>query len=372
MNKLNVMHVTYDMRIGGTEMVIRSIIEGSNRDSDLNMSIFCIEEPIGPWGVDLLESGIPIYSCNRREGFDTHLIKQIRTQVKKLNIDVLHCHQYTPWVYGVFATIGLKTKVIFTEHGRFYPDISSWKRKFVNPILSYFTAAITSISDATKQALVEYEFLNANKISVIHNGIKGIEKSDTASDELRAQYHISSDTFIVGTIARMDPIKNHLLMIRAVSLCIEAGIKIHFVLVGDGETRAEIEQEISNLQLQKHVTLSGYQKDPSRFFNLFDLFLLTSFSEGMSMTLLEAMSIGLPCVVTDVGGNAEVVSHNQTGRVIASNNVEQLAEQLKDLQQSPEKLNSMSVASLCRFEEAFTQSIMNANYKDCYRAITSR
>ena len=95
-------------------------------------------------------------------GFDTSLIAAIRRHIKTNNIDIIHCHQYTPWVYGVLAAFGTKTKVVFTEHGRFYPDTSSRKRKLLNPLLHKLTTATTAISSATKQALVEFENIKEN------------------------------------------------------------------------------------------------------------------------------------------------------------------------------------------------------------------
>jgi hypothetical protein len=122
MSNKKILHVTYDM------------------------SIFCIEQPIGPWGKEVEEHGISIYIQNRKEGFDISLIGAIRKILKKEKIDVIHCRQYTPWVYGVISAIGLHTKVRFTEYGRFYPESSSWKRRIVNLILSAFTESITAIS----------------------------------------------------------------------------------------------------------------------------------------------------------------------------------------------------------------------------------
>ena len=144
------------MRIGGTEMVIKNLIEGSD-SAIFDMSIFCIETPIGPWGIEMQNAGLPVKATKRKPGFDTSLILAIRTHLKHNKIDLIHCHQYTPWVYGVLAAFGTRTKVIFTEHGRFHPDSSSWKRKLINPWLCRITTRITAISKATKQSLVDFK-----------------------------------------------------------------------------------------------------------------------------------------------------------------------------------------------------------------------
>ena len=163
----------------------------------------------------LSKKGYQIDSVSRKKGFDVKLVFEIRKYIIRHKIDVLHCHQYTPWVYGVLASILTGTKVIFTEHGRFYPDRSSWKRKYINPFLVKLTDHITSISKATKQALVDYEYIPDSKIDVIYNGIAELEGNITVTQQLRKKLSISEETLILGTIARLDPIKNHHLLISS-------------------------------------------------------------------------------------------------------------------------------------------------------------
>ena len=93
-----VLHITFDMHIGGTEQVIKNLVEGSDKTL-FEMSIFCLEQPIGPFGEMLLKQGINIQGVQRKQGFDISLIKAIRQHVIMHQIDVLHCHQYTPWVF---------------------------------------------------------------------------------------------------------------------------------------------------------------------------------------------------------------------------------------------------------------------------------
>ena len=207
--KTNLLHITFDMHIGGTEQVITNLVEFS--DSSLfNISILCLESPIGSFGEKLQRAGYRIDSIVRREGFDYGLILKIRRYLIRNKINIVHCHQYTPWVYGVLASVLTGIKVIFTEHGRFYPDSSSLKRKIINPFLVKLTDNITSISKATKQALIEYEYIPASKIEVIYNGIAGFENNIERLDELRKKHAIPNGARILGTIARLDPIKNHI------------------------------------------------------------------------------------------------------------------------------------------------------------------
>ena len=113
-----VLHLTYDMGIGGTEQVINQLVRGMDA-AQVCHRICVIEGSVGAIGQALQQQGIGIDVLQRQPGFDWRLIKAIRALIKQHQIDIVHCHQYTPWVYGWFAAIGTQAKVIFTEHGRF-------------------------------------------------------------------------------------------------------------------------------------------------------------------------------------------------------------------------------------------------------------
>lgn len=366
-----VMHVTYDMRIGGTEMVIKNLIEGfANRSAE--MSIFCIESPLGPWGEMLKENGIMITTHPRQPGFDKALIGAIRAHIRSHEIDIIHCHQYTPWIYGVIAAAGLKTKVIFTEHGRFYPDFGTWKRKLVNPVLQRFTDSMTAISAATKQALITHENLSRKCISVIYNGIEALPPADQQSlGHLREQLNIAPDTLVLGTIARFDPIKNHLMMLSAFNDCLNKGLQAVLIIVGDGEMRPAIEQRIAELGIADSVRLTGYQPQPAQYLCLMDIFLLSSFSEGTSMTLLEAMSVGKPCVVTDAGGNKEVIANDENGLVVDNDDQAAFTQAIMAIANDEQQYQRFSIDAKNRFSARFSVKAMCDAFDTIYQRLAS-
>ncbi|MFB1037063.1 MAG: glycosyltransferase [Sinobacterium sp.] len=362
LNKVKVLHITYDMRIGGTEMVIKNLIKGINHEL-FDMSIYCIEEPIGPWGRDLESNGIQITAQARQPGFDNSLIFAIRKHIKNNKIDVLHCHQYTPWVYGVLAAFGTKTKVIFTEHGRFYPDSSSWKRKLINPWLCRITDHITAISKATKQALVEFENIPENRINIVYNGILPPKVDPLKTSELRKELKIPQDTIVLGTIARFDPIKNHRMMLEAFALVLKDHPNTVLIIVGDGEEHDNILKLIKLLDIKDKVILPGYEPQPQHYLALMDVFLLSSLSEGTSMTLLEAMALGKPCVVTDAGGNKEIISHHQNGVVTANNDAQMFAEGVKKLLADSVTREFYGNNSSMRYSEYFSVDSMTSHFQ---------
>jgi glycosyltransferase involved in cell wall biosynthesis len=316
--------------------------------------------------VDLQNSGIQITSKARQPGFDTSLIKAIRQHIKNNKIDIIHCHQYTPWVYGVLAAFGTKTKVIFTEHGRFYPDSSSWKRKLINPLLSKITDFITAISKATKQALVEYENLEQSNIEVVYNGIFAVNVDANKRDKLAIELGLKKDVLCLGTIARLDPIKNHTMMLKAFKCAVDTGLNCQLLIVGDGEQMPVLLKLIDSLNMKERVILTGYQPQPQNHLALMDIFLLPSLSEGTSMTLLEAMSIGKPCIVTHAGGNPEIVLDQVTGLVTPNDDEAAYAQAIVKLADNTKLQTQFSHAAKLRFEQQFSIPNMAQAYQSIY------
>lgn len=366
--KTKILHLTYHMGIGGTEQVISQLVQNANH-TEFDNSILCIEGEVGAIGMALQESGVVFHTLNRTPGFDFKLIKSIRALLANNHIDIIHCHQYTPYVYGVLAALGTHTKVIFTEHGRFHPDRYSWKRRAVNPVLGLNTAAITAISQATKDALAHYEWFNRKSIEVIYNGIKARNTADVKNtiETTNHEWNLTNQHLVFGTITRFDTIKNLPMMIRAFAKVYQTHKHTRLLLVGDGDERADIEALVHELKLNDAVIFTGFQTDTAKFMARIDVYVLSSFSEGTSMTLLEAMSLEKCCVVTRVGGNVEIIQHESNGLIVESDNTEQLADTFLRLVPDTEIRHQLGATAKSTFEAKFNQTQMIERFARIYR-----
>lgn len=366
--KLRILHVTFNMDIGGAEQVIKQLVQNANK-TQYDMSVLCLENNIGPLGKQLLEQGIEVVALNRKPGFDVRLIRSLRAYIQNYPFDILHCHQYTPYVYGMFASLFTDVEVIFTEHGRFHPDRSTWKRKMLNPLLSLNTAAITSISQATKEALVNYENFPRRRIEVIYNGIEDSAGKKYNPEILKKDLGIKSNDIVLGTISRLDSIKNITMMISAFQRVLTKFPNSKLLIVGDGPERRALEDQVKTLGIAEQAVFTGYQLDPQRYLNIMELFLLSSFSEGTSMTLLEAMSYAKPVVVTNVGGNPEIVKNGETGVLVASDDHIAFSDVILRLLNDGSLMMEMGVNARKRFESIFTVEKMIKSYSLLYRRI---
>lgn len=362
---INIMHLTFDMGIGGTEQVIRQLILGTDKDK-FKQQICCIEGEIGALGLQLQSAGVAVQALSRTPGFDWSLIKTLRQILRQANIDILHCHQYTPWVYGWAAALGTKTKVVFTEHGRFFPDRYRWKAWLVNKIMAATTYKITAISTATKTALEQYEFISGKRIQVIYNGIEAISAAEDAKQAVRTALGITADSRIIGTVARLDPIKNQAMMIKAFAQLAQKDAHLILLIVGDGPERHALVNLAEELKISSRVIFAGFQSPATNYMAIMDIFLLPSLSEGTSMTLLEAMSLGIPCIVSDVGGNAEVVLANKSGIVLTENSEQPLVTAVRYYLEHDEARNQAAEYAKSRFESHFSAIKMVESFTEIY------
>lgn len=366
----HILHITFDMHIGGTEQVIRNLVEGL--DSDLyRSSILCIDNKIGPWGLELQEKGFKHYCLKRQSGLDRELIKNIRKLIRSESVDIVHCHQYTPFTYGCFGALFTGKPVIFTEHGRFYPDFSTMKRKLINPVLQIFTRSITAISKATRDALVKYENLSAGKIEVIYNGIADLSEALAFDSikELSEQLNISEKDIVFGTISRLDSIKNQDMMLRAFAKAHTSNNNIKLLIVGDGPDREKLEALTDSLDIRSSVIFTGFQSKPQSYLRLMDVFLLPSLSEGTSMTLLEAMSFSKPSIATAVGGTPEIIKDGQTGILIENKDEEALTEAINTLAKNSTLRDTLGKQARMHYLEEFTLDKMCSEYERLYQQI---
>ncbi|SFR58746.1 Glycosyltransferase involved in cell wall bisynthesis [Marinobacter daqiaonensis] len=361
-----ILHITFNMGFGGTEQVIRQLVTGLAQEKFIN-SVLCIDGEVGDIGEQVRREGVEVFAFQRNPGFDRQLIHRIRSMIREFDVRIVHCHQYTPWVYGWMASWGTAAKVIFTEHGRFHPDRYRYKAALINPLMALMTRNVVAISEATRKALARYEFVPAGKIQVVYNGIKGLVRDPEAVSAVRQQEGIPDGHRVLGTVARLDPVKNQAMMLEAFARVLPRWPDTWLLMVGDGPARTSLEQQARTLGIADRVIFTGFRPEPADYLAAMDLFLLTSHTEGTSMTLLEAMSLGIPVIATAVGGNPEIVGDGETGLLVPTDNPVALAVAIEDLLGNDAVRKGMGDAGRKRFDARFSVSPMVCGYEQLYQ-----
>ena len=309
------MQLVLSLSPGGTE---RLVIEICKHLTDRVESMVCCLDEHGAWARELAGAGIPVTALGRQPGFQPALARQIAALIRANAIDVLHCHHYSPYVYGLMASLLTPAKLVFTEHGRLSDAKPSRKRQLVNPLLSRLPGQICAVSQDLKQHMVAEGF-PARCIRVVYNGIDpGARASGAQRHEARASLGIPRDAFVVGAVGRLDPVKNLQVMLHVAAQLRDHVKHAVAVIVGDGPERAMLEAKAVELGVAGSVIFTGYRSDVRALMPAFDVYLNCSTYEGVSLTVLEAMAASLPVVAAPVGGNPEVVIDHETGYLIPS------------------------------------------------------
>jgi glycosyltransferase involved in cell wall biosynthesis len=288
---------------------------------------------------------------------------------RRIHIDLVHAHQCTPWFYAALSRcLYRKPRLLLEEHGRFYPETESRLRRWVNRwIICRLTHRFVAVSRDIKERLVRYEGIRAAEIEVVYNGVRPTEV--IAAEErqsLRRSFHFEDKDFVVGTVGRLDPIKNIPMLISSIEKVRSYIPNVRGLIVGDGEEYQAFEATIAEKGLGDCIQLAGFRADAAMLTQCMDLFVLASLSEGTSMALLEAMAAGVPVAVTAVGGNPEVVINGDSGWLMPSGDVDSLHNVIVEAVRSPDKASALAENGKRRFRETFMFDGMINRYRDIY------
>lgn len=356
------MQLVLGLSPGGTE---RLVIEICRQLAGRVESFVCCLDERGAWAGELDSLGIPVVELRRQPGFQPALATRIAELIRVNRIDVVHCHHYSPYVYGLMASLVTDAKLVFTEHGRLSDAAPSRKRRLVNPLLSLLPGEICAVSADLKQHLVAEGF-QANGIRVVYNGIDpGSRTTIQQRRDARAALGIGRDAFVAGTVGRLDPVKNLTVLLQVVASLGERVKEVRGVIVGDGPERETLQAKAVELGVADSVIFTGYRGDVRTLMPAFDVYLNSSTYEGVSLTILEAMAAGLPVVATPVGGNPEVVVDHETGYLIPAW-PRAMAEVMATLAFDAHRRRAMGDAARWRVVRHFSMARMVDEYASIY------
>ena len=368
----SITYVVNALNPGGTERLVVDMSRAFAREFDL--SVICLDEP-GSWGQALRAEGIPVHCVWRQPGMDLSMPRKLARLFRAAGTRLVHAHQCTPWFYAALARLRHRTpRLLLEEHGRFYPEVRNRKRALVNrAFIRPLTHRFVAVSEDVRQRLETYEGLDARKIRVIYNGVTPPAALDAAARAaLRASLGIGPAEFVVGTVGRFDSIKNLPMLVRSLADVMRREPRVRGLLVGDGPEMARIRALVTELGLDRRITFTGYRDDARQLAQCMDLFVLSSFSEGTSMALLEAMSAAVPVAVTAVGGNPEIVTAGETGWVVPSDDAAALAVAIGEAARDEATRRQRAEAGRRRFQERFLFSRMLDHYRDLYREMLAQ
>lgn len=364
---LAICQVLHSLNIGGAEVLAARLARGLQ--GEFRFVFACLDEA-GAMAADLQREGFAVAHVERRPGIDLACQRRLARFWREQQVDVVHAHQYTPFFYSMIARRWRRNPpVLFTEHGRWFPDFPRRKRILFNRLLLRRSDRVVGVGESVRRALIENEGIPPGRVAVIHNGVETAHFSGEGIDpgEVRRELDLEPDALVLIQVARLDHLKDHLTAVRTLDRVAAHRPDVRLVLVGEGPERAAVEAEIDRRGLRANVRMLGTRRDLPRLLHAADLFLLTSISEGIPVTLIEAMAASLPIVSTDVGGVPEVVEDGATGLLAPSGDDAQLAGAVLRLADDPGHRRAMGEAGRRRAETRFSQDAMHDRYAATYR-----
>jgi len=360
------------MQVAGAEVLVAETIRQLR--AKVRSTIFCLDA-IGSIGEKLQSEGIKVICLNRKSGRDWGLGRRLAAAAKAENIDVMHAHQYTPFFYAALARIvcNANYRLILTEHGRHYPDHVSGLRRSVNHLLlSRYADSINACCQFSADALANNDGFQCKAIDVIENGIDFQRYQKLmAKKTLRQNLGFSPDKRYIACIARFHPIKDHVTLINAFAQLVKEFPDVDLLLVGDGPERSALSRLCTDLNLGDRVQFLGIRADVAEILQAVNVFALTSLCEAASLTILEAMASGLPVVVTDVGGNPEMVRDGIDGFLAPRQDAQVIAQALRKLLNQPETAQKMGEAGRTRVQQYYSLSRTIDRYHQLYRELAA-
>jgi glycosyltransferase involved in cell wall biosynthesis len=358
--------VLHSLEVGGAEMLANRI---ARQLSSRFRFVFACLDGLGALGEELRSSGFTVEVLQRQPGFDRPCMKRLMQFIRSQRADIVHAHQYTPFFYAIAAGVGRRRPpVLFTEHGRWFPDYPRRKRIVFNRLFLRRDDRVVAVGNSVKRALVDNEGIPGYRIQVIYNGIELARHNgqSTHRGAVRASLGVKDDDFVIIQVARLDALKDHLTAVRTMNHVARTLPHAKLLIVGAGPEEAKIRAEVERLGLVDHVLLLGLRQDIPSLLAAADVFLLTSVSEGIPLTLIEAMAAGLPVVTTNVGGVSEIVEDGQTGFLTPAGDDAALGNALIKIADSPEQRGAFISAAKFRAADRFSERQMIDDYCRVY------
>lgn len=307
---------------------------------------------------------------------DISALSQLYQYIKKGRYDIVHTHSSKAGLLGRLAArmAGVK-HIIHTPHGHIFYGYYGRCLSFMFIILerwaARFTEKIITLTNSGKEEHVQYKIAPAHKFITIHSGLElgSLQPSDTKNDVAK-EFNIDKSDKLIGTVARLVPIKGHEFLVKAAPLVLQHYPDTTFLLIGDGPLRKKLENLAQQLNFFDKIVFSGMREDIPRLLNAIDIFVLPSLNEGMGRVLIEAMVLAKPIVATRVGGVPDVVEDGSSGLLVPPADPDALADAICTIMKNPALASKLaSHAAIC--SQKFSHTEMIRQLENLYKSVMS-
>ncbi len=364
-----VLNIISDTNIGGAGRVLLNYAKYYDRE---NYSISVALPEGSMLAKPLKELGVTIYEIDAMadKSYDKAAVGKLKELIAQVDPDIVHTHGSFS---GRIAAKALGKKIVYTRHCAFpvKPYMKHGPGRWANRLLNqHYADRIIAVGEATKKNLIESGICEKD-IDVMMNGSEKIVLPPPEERRrLRAQYGFNDGNFVMGIMARIEVYKGHDDILDALQLLQAEGLPVRLVVAGEGTYEAELHKKAARFP-EGSVVFAGFIRDVSKILAVMDVQINASRqSETSSLSVIEGMSAGIPSVVSDCGGNPQLIENGVNGFLFPAGNAAALAECVRKLVTQPELLEEMRKNSIRIYEERFTGERFAADVEAVYRKMT--
>ncbi len=365
-------HIVFRFDIGGLENGVVNVINGLPENAFRHTIIALTDST--DFKARIRRGDVTVHALNKQPGKDPGAYVRLYRLLKKLRPDITHSRNLATLEGAVVARLAGVPQRIHGEHGWdiYDPDGTNRKYRAMRRLASPAIGRFVTVSRELEKWLTDFVGIRPSKITRICNGVDTdkFRRVDGASRTLLPESLRAPGTVVCGSVIRFSPIKDPLNLVRAFIAARKdgGGANLRLAMIGDGPLRADAQRLLSEAGLAQDAWLPGARDDIAALLQEMDVYVLGSLREGISNTVLESMSTGLPVIATRTGGNLELVNDGVTGRLVTPGSPDELAAALLAYLRDPNMRRSHGAAARERIEQEYSLRRMLRDYEALYRA----
>ncbi len=368
--KIKVCHLISGDLWAGAEVQAHTMIKSLSQCADLDIRAIVLNE--GKLSRKLGELGIRVDVIDETQHSFFSIRRKLLDLLESADVDIIHSHRTKENVLaGFLKKRGLTKKLVQTVHGLGEP-FKGWKRLKAGITSSlnktytrrYFDS-IHVVSNDIKNSLEKK--LGAKIIVVIHNVVdEELLDANPDRSKIRKELGIDESVMVLGTAGRMVPVKGYDMLIKAAGRIVLNNPRVVFLLAGDGPLKGELETMVEDLGLAENIKFVGFRDDMVDFLGALDIFIMTSYHEGIPVVLLEAMALGRPVVATAVGGILEVIEDGKSGVFVIPSDHLEFARACRKLMEDSDLREGLGQGAKTRIKSSFSSSAQKEKMHNLY------
>jgi glycosyltransferase involved in cell wall biosynthesis len=350
---------------GGAEKVLVTLVR--ELDPSRFQSIPCVRK--NSWmHNELSQKNREFFFLKDSRSFDIAFLARIVNFLKQQRVDVVHSHEFFMNLYSTAAANLASIPAVATVHGGIEYCSLKMRRRLAYRFVALKGCMVT-VCHQVAERVHKTVGIPMKRMRTIYNGIGTQLPNGADLKKLRFELGLPDGTPVIGMVGNLYPVKGYSFFIRSMQQVKSRFPDARFIICGRGKLQPELESLARQCGLENSLQFLGFRPDVRRLLQVMDIFVLSSLSEGLSLAILEAMDAGKPTVVTNVGGNPEIVVDGETGFLVPAQNPEALTERVSLLLRDRSLSKQMGQKGRQRVLSLFSRERMVQNYQNLYEAL---